>query len=93
MSAPWPSTKGMSVFNALKFGGNMTPQQITAYLRRHWDPQIEQAYVNEGLDFIRKKGWISSDGDEVKLSIGGNDAFSVERDANDADLRLVRWSP
>lgn len=95
----WPSTKGMGVFNAIKLGGRMTPEQITEYLRAHWkEPRVTQEYVDDGIDFIMQKGWLKKASDgclEFSISqwVRDGEAFSVERIKRDADLKIATWVP
>lgn len=86
MSEPWPSTKGLSVYNALSLGGDMTPDQIVSYLRTHWDPDISRSYVDDGLSFIAAKSWVSVDGESVRLLTRPQRAIRANADA---DLELV----
>ncbi len=89
MSA-WPSTKGLSVYNALKLGGSMTPQQVASYLRTHFDPEsreVTDQYVIDGIAFIAAKSWIRQD-DSGQLSLL-NRAMRAARTDDESDLVLV----
>jgi hypothetical protein len=81
----WPSSKGLSVFNALRISGAMTPEQIRDYLRTNWDPVLPLAYVAGGIDFLDGKGWIAHDGDAVRLVVNG----AALRSADESDLLLT----
>jgi hypothetical protein len=76
----WPSTKGLSVYNALKLGGDMTRGQLFAYLREHWDPAIAPEYIDAGVAFIAEKNWASEDVDGVHLLTRPQVAERSERD-------------
>ena len=86
MNEPWPSTKGLSVYNALMLGGDMTPDQIVAYLRAHWDPAMTREYVDAGIAFVAAKSWTMVDGEEVRLLTRPRRAVRINEDA---DLALV----
>lgn len=49
----YPSTKALSVYNALSLSGrDMTPAEVLAYLRDHWDPKVTPEYVAEGAAYL-----------------------------------------
>jgi hypothetical protein len=86
MTGHWPSTKGLSVYNALKLGGAMAPLQIAEYLREHWDTSVTDDYVADGIAFIAEKGWVRQD-ESGQLS-RTHSGFHAVRTAEDSDLRL-----
>lgn len=87
MSDAWPATKGLSVYNALKLGGPMTPPRIADYLREHWDPETTDEYVAGGIAFIAEKSWISQD-EAGQLRLTRTNMKAI-RTADDRDLVLA----
>lgn len=90
MNDHWSATKGLSVYNALKLGGDMPPMQITEYLREHWSPDVSEDYVYDGVQFLAEKRWIGMDEDKVRLLTRGRHAG---RCSGDADLALGDGRP
>lgn len=86
MKNHWDSTKGMSVYNALDLGGDMTLPQIRDYIAKHWGVDVPDEYVVEGFWFIGGKGWAKQlvDGKVLLLT---KDKRAV-RASGDADLAL-----
>jgi len=49
----WPSTKALSVYNALSLSGrDMRAGEIATFLQEVDDPGMDEAYVLEGLNFL-----------------------------------------
>jgi hypothetical protein len=95
-SEPWPSTKGMSVYNALsKSGEDMKPPEILGYLRAVWDPEIDASYVHDGIAFLVSRDLVRIDGETVRLlerNASGKGKLIV-RSNHDRDLKqLPHWS-
>jgi len=93
----WPSTKGLSVYNALSHGlRDMTDEEILSYLRTAWDPQLERAYVHDGIAFLVQREFVRVDGPTVRLKERGPNGKGkmVVRANEDTDLRMTEhWSP
>jgi len=54
----YPSTKGLSVYNALSLAGrDLTPDEIGDYLRATFDERVDAAYVAVGIDYLVKRGF------------------------------------
>lgn len=82
----WPSAKGLSVYNVLKLGGDMSRESVLAYLRAHWDPETTQDYVDGGLMFLGFKGWAEQSDGQIRLLTRGRSAAKTE---DETDLILV----
>ena len=58
-STDWPSTKALSVYNALSISGrDMTPDEIGEFLRAEWDPTVDDEYVQTGTQFLLRRGFV-----------------------------------
>jgi hypothetical protein len=98
MTAPaWPSTKGLSVYNALSQSmRDMSDDEILAYLRAVWDPDMTATYVHEGIAFLVSKDFVRLDGETVRLRERGPNRKGklVVRANQDRDLNMLpHWSP
>ena len=82
----YPSTKGLSVYNALSLGGDMSAAGLLEYLRLHFDSDLSSRYVDDGIEFLREKGWISEDAGVVRLATRPRRAVRIKRDK---DLALA----
>lgn len=94
--AAWPSTKALSVFNALSQSCvDMTQAGILDYLRAVWDPKMAPEYVAEGVEYLVAQKWVRIDGDVVRIDRGPNrKGRLVVRAEEDRSLRmLAHWSP
>ncbi len=93
----WPSTKGLSVYNALsKAMEDMRAPEILDYLRAVWDPNMTATYVHDGVAFLVKKDFVRIDGETVRLKERGPNRKGklVVRTDHDRDLKMLpRWSP
>jgi hypothetical protein len=59
MGEPWPSTKALSVYNALSLARrDMTRAGILEYLREAWDPDVPADFVATGVDFLLERGFV-----------------------------------
>lgn len=89
----WPSSKGLSVYNALSMSRrDMTAQQIREYLRSSWDDSVSEAYVQEGIVFLLKKGWVRDVSGVVTLTVrtpGRRTGPACVKVKGETDLRLM----
>lgn len=54
----YPSTKGLSVYNALSVSGrDLTEEEIGEYLRETFDENVDAAYVATGVQFLLERGF------------------------------------
>jgi hypothetical protein len=93
----WPSTRGLSVFNALSCAGkDMSADGILEYLRAVWDPKMGAEYVTDGIAFLRENDMVRIDGETVRLKERGPNGKGriVVRADDDRALRVLpHWSP
>lgn len=93
----WPSTKGLSVYNALSQGmRDMAHDEILAYLRDIWDPHMEPQYVHDGIAFLVSRDFVKIDGPVVRLKERGPNRKGkiLVRANDDRDLVMKpHWSP
>lgn len=59
------STLALSVYNVLMRAGTMTEQQILGYLRTHWAPEVLDAEVKMGIDYLKSRSLVHIHGDAI----------------------------
>lgn len=61
---PWPSTKALSVYNVLRLRESTVVliRDILPYLREHFDASYPQAWVDDGVQWLIEKGFVTSNG-------------------------------
>ena len=63
MITDWPSTRALSVYNALRFNNRpMAPAEICEFLCDEWDDTIDGEYVKHGIAFLLARGFVRLDG-------------------------------
>lgn len=68
-ASDWPSTHGLSVYNALSLSGrDMTPGEILDYLRAHFDAQFTTEAVNTGIEFLLARGYVRRVGAALRVA-------------------------
>lgn len=87
----YPSTKALSVYNMLSLARqDLTAAEVLGGLQEHFDPNLDDAFVAEGVSFLLAKGFaIEADG---KLRPGrprapDGKAWPLRRAKADTDLR------
>lgn len=91
----WPSTKALSVYNALSLAGaDMTANELVAFLRECFDPRIGPEYVAEGIAFLNRKRFAVMDGQTVVIQRSPQGrGRKLMRINEDADLvMLPKWN-
>lgn len=91
MKDHWPSTKGLSVHNALLVNGrDMTRDEIAAFLRSSFDKRVDGQYVDVGIRFLVDRGFATTVG---PLVVANRQIGELIRINNDADLMPSRPPP
>lgn len=83
----WASTKGLSVYNALSMSGrDMSAEDVLAFLRGHWDPEMDLSYVHEGIGFLLRRNFVELRGDLIAIPVrnpntrAGRPLFRIDSD-------------
>lgn len=93
----YPSTKGLSVYNAVSQSGrDMTADEILGYLRAVWDPKLGPEYVTDGVEFLAQRALVKLDGEKVcmkKRGPNGKGQLLVRVDEDRGLKMLPHWTP
>jgi hypothetical protein len=88
LSNHWPSTKALSVHNALLVNHrDMTGDEILAFLRTTFDKRVDAQYVAIGITFLVERGFATTQG---TLVVANRAIGELLRTNNDADLMPSR---
>jgi len=83
----FPRTKALSVFNALHLSKrDMTRDQVVQFLIDIFDPSIDRAYVDAGVEFLTERGFVTETNSVLRSTRRG---VELERTNFDRDLK---WS-
>jgi hypothetical protein len=55
------STLALSVYSALTRAGSMTPSQTLAHLRANWAPEMLEAELELGAQYLEARGFVVRD--------------------------------
>jgi hypothetical protein len=96
-SEQWPSTKALSVWNALRIARRaMTPAELVGILRRGMgDPEVNEEYVVTGIGFLIARGSAEMVGPVVvaNAQIGELIRTDEDRELEPAHLGVRRARP
>ena len=66
MKTDWPSTKALSVHNAIRIVGRaMTRDELVGFLQRGHHATVDEEYVDIGVAFLVKRGFSERVGDLI----------------------------
>jgi hypothetical protein len=88
------STLALSVYNALRRCGALTPERVITFLRRNWEPEFEAADLGLALKYLQKRGLVTVG--ETIAPTGTKDGAAVDVIRNpkrETELVRVEWRP
>lgn len=84
----WPSTKALSVYNALLIADRaLSPVEIGNLLREHWDSAVDAEYVATGESFLIERGFVRRVESVLVVTRRGE---QLKRAKKDAELVYMR---
>ncbi len=92
MNNHWPSTKALSVYNALRANktNSLPSTAILAFLQANHLPVYDANDVLEGIEFLQAKGFARLADDTLRAThcAGPGSPIPLKRSADDSDLLL-----
>lgn len=88
MNTDWPSTKALSVHNALRISGRaMTRQELVGFLQRGHHPSVGREYVDIGIAFLLQRGFVECVGPLIVSRVDELTRADEDRELEPAFIR------